>query len=317
MQQDSVDDAGRGAPPSGIDWLGVLRESWLIIAVAIVTGLSGAVLFLHLVQPRYSAYLELVPVERSGTSISRNLSGLASLAGINLASEPTSQFKLALETMKGRDVASVIARDQNMMRRMFPKEWNRDTHQWREPVDPLGDIKTALKHLIAIPVHPWSRPGPAEAQQFVDKHLVANEDKQHGTATAVMSTEDPALARDLLGLVYSATDDHLRNRMDLRTTRYVAYIARKMNEVTLNEHRQALAQALSDQERTLMMVRSGQPFSAEPLGQITVATRPTWPNVPLVLGAGLVLGGGVGTAIGVLRRWRRGRSRVHETVVAV
>lgn len=308
MNQDiSPKETLNNVPPDWSVWLDTLRQGWALICVCIILGMTSALLFLHMAKPRYSAYLQLVPVERNSSSISRNLSGLASLAGINLVNEPTSQFNLALETMKSRDVATALADDQVLMRRLFPNQWDAATGQWHPPEDSLRDIKISIKTLLAMPVRPWKKPGAVQVQEHIEQNLSTGEDKQRGIATIVLSDEDPALARDLLDAVYKAADSHLRNRMDIRTQGYIEYISKKLTEVTLAEHREALAQALSDQERTLMMARSGQPFSADALGDVTVTDRPTWPNMPLVLGAGLLAGAIVGVGAAFLRKWMRER----------
>lgn len=285
-------------------WLSILLKGWPIITAGMLVGLLFSVLFLQLAPPRYDAYLQLVPVERNSSSISRNLSGLASLAGINLVNEPTSQFNLALEAMTGRDVAKVITLDEQMMRRMFPEQWDTSTHQWHAPPDALRGFKDGIKQLLAMPVRPWSKPDATAVQEYVSKRLSTEENRQRGIATLIFRDKDPKLAGDILQKLYHSADEHLRERTAERTQGYINYISRKLTEVTLTEHRAALADALSDQERILMLARSGQPFSADALGELAVSQRPAWPNIPLVLAIGAVLGGSLGASLLLYRQMR-------------
>lgn len=289
------------------DWVAILRRQWLVVLAGLVVGGAAGLLGLHLLTPRYDAYLQMVPVERSGATVSRNLSGLASLAGINIKNEPVSQFHLALEVMTGRDVAEVVAADTELMARMFPDHWDPVAKRWRQPEDSLAGVKRQVKWLLAMPIRPWSKPDAIDAQEYISRRLSMEENKQRGIATLVLRHQDPKLAHDLLEKVYAAADTFLRQRMDARTEAYVAYLSRKLQEVALAEHRQVLAEAMAEQERTLMTARSGQPFASEPLGGVAVTDRPTWPPTPLVLGAGIVLGGGLGVAGAFLRDRRAAR----------
>ena len=280
---------------------------WLI-AAGLLAGLVLAIVYLHIATPRYRAYLQLVPTEQSGVSVSRNISGLASLAGVSLPKGQVSQFPLALETLKSRDVADAIAADQMLMHRLFPREWDAGHQRWREPDDALGSLKAALKTLLAVPPHVWSPPDAVAVQRVLDKDLAVEEDQKRSIATVTMTNADPLLAQDALGAVYRQADAHLRQRMDARTAAYIDYLSRKLQQVTLAEHREALAAALAEQERTLMMARSGQPFAADPLGVVSVTDKPVSPNPLIALAAGI--GGGIacGAALVFVRDWRRRRA---------
>jgi uncharacterized protein involved in exopolysaccharide biosynthesis len=288
-----------------INYVGLVwcAKWWLLLCALL--GLFVGIAFLHASTPKYRATLQLVPVEQSGAAVSRNISGLASLAGINLPRGQTSQFGVLLEAIKSDDVASAVATDKQLMRRLFAKQWDTRIRSWREPADPLRDIKNVIKSVLAIPIEPWSPPGRAALQKRLKKTLVIEEDPKRPIATVMLTDPDPELARDLLAALYRNADRHLRMRMDRRTSAYVTYIARKLSQVTLAEHREALADALSEQERVLMMARSGQPFAADTLGTVAVTDKPVWPNTLVALVVGVVLGVAIGAAAVFGRDWRR------------
>ncbi|MBV8971509.1 MAG: hypothetical protein JO290_04380 [Sphingomonadaceae bacterium] len=249
-----------------------------------------------------------MPTEQSGVSVSRNITGLASLAGVSLPKGQVSQFPLALETLKSRDVADAIVSDQTLMHRLFPHEWDAAHRRWREPDDALAPFKAAAKALLAVPPHPWSAPGAVAVQKLLERDLAIEEDQKRSIATISLTNADPMLARDVLAAVYRDADAHLRQRMDARTAAYIDYISHKLQQVTLAEHREALAAALAEQERTLMIARSGQPFAADPLGVVAVADKPVSPNPLLALAAGTGAGITLGGALVLLRDWRRRRA---------
>ena len=288
-----------------IAWAG----KWAIIACTAV-GLLLAIAFLHLATPRYMAFLQLVPTEQSGVQVSRNITGIASLAGINLPRGQGSQFAFALETMKGRDVAMAIAKDQALMRRLFAKEWHPERRQWAEPPDSLRAAKNSVKALLAMKISPWTPPGASELQEYLQKNLALSEDQKRSIATVTLTHSDPELARDMLAAVYRASDEHQRARMEGRTAAYINYIARKLQTVQLAEHREALANALAEQERMLMMARTGQPFAADALGIVSVTDDPVFPKTLVVLAVGLAAGGLAGLGAAFLLHRRRLQSAI-------
>ncbi len=282
------------------------RGKWLIVAGTLL-GLLGSIAYLHLATPRYMAYLQLVPTEQSGVQVARNISGLASLAGINLPRGGTPQFAFVLETMKGRDVAEAVAQNQPLMRRLFAASWNPATGRWEQPEDRLHGIESAIKTVLAMPQPAWTPPGALQVQRQVQKRLSITEDNKHSIATITLTHPDPAIARDLLAAVYEASDTLQRARMERRTVAYIDYISHKLLTVQLAEHRAALANALAEQERMLMMARTGQPFAADPLGMVSVTDKPVSPNMVIALAAGLVLGGLMGIGAAIFMWWRRGQ----------
>lgn len=308
MNADPAIGPVRPAPvDESVDYIGLFwRAKWWLVVGAIL-GLLGALAYLRAATPLYRASLQVVPVEQGGAAVSRNISGLASLAGINLPRGQGSQFGVLLETIKGADVATAVAADKPLMRRLFPNQWDARTRSWREPADPLREFKIATKSLLAMPIEPWSPPGRAALQRRLAKSLVIDEDQKRAIATIMLTDSDPELASDLLAALYRSADTHLRLRMDKRTSAYVAYIARKLSQVTLAEHREALAQALSEQERVLMMARSGQPFAADTLGTVAVTDKPVSPNTLMALVIGLGLGIGIAAAAIFGLDWRRRR----------
>jgi len=286
----------------------LLRGRWWLVAGALL-GLLGAIALLSILPPKYTAYLQLVPTEQGGAAVSRNISGLASLAGINLPRGQVSQFAYALEVMKGADIAAVVATDTPLMRRLFPAQWDARAGTWREPRGTLDPVKRTLKTILSMPQPAWHPPGRAELQQMVQKRLVIAEDPKRSVATLSFEDGNPQAARDLLAAIYGAADNHLRGRAIRRTGANIAYLSEKLRSVDLAEHREALASALAEQERVLMTAAAtGQAFAADPLGAVTATDLPTSPNPVVALAIGLGLGIGLGAGLALLLAWRRRRA---------
>ena len=188
------------------------------------------------------------------------------------------------------------------MQRLFAAEWDAQGRRWKRPDDPLRGPKDSVKSLLGISTE-WTPPDAARLQDFLQRNLVIGEDQRRSTVTLSLSLPDGALAGDVLVSVWRATDSHLRNRTRQRTAAYVAYLSTKLASVVLAEHRQALSQALGEQERVLMLANAGQAFAADRLGDASVTPKPTSPNPIFYLAVGVAAGLVLSTLAALLLQW--------------
>jgi uncharacterized protein involved in exopolysaccharide biosynthesis len=79
------------------------------------------------------------------------------------------------------------------------------------------------------------------------------------------------------------------------------YIVQQLGTVTNFEHRQALINLLTEQERTLMLAAPNQPYAVDLLEPVHASSRPTKPQVSILVTLGLILGVTAGVCFTVLR----------------
>jgi uncharacterized protein involved in exopolysaccharide biosynthesis len=92
----------------------------------------------------------------------------------------------------------------------------------------------------------------------------------------------------------------LRERAIKRTTDYIAYLSSTLSKVTVAEHRLALAQALSEQEKAAMVARSGASFAADILEAPWVASYPIFPRAFQTLALWTFVGSLLGSGLALL-----------------
>ena len=95
-------------------------------------------------------------------------------------------------------------------------------------------------------------------------------------------------------------DAMLRERAIKRTTDYIAYLSSTLAKVTVAEHRMALVQALSEQEKAAMVAKSGAPFAAEVLEEPWAGSYPSVPQVFQTLTRWAFIGTLVGCLLALL-----------------
>ena len=115
-----------------------------------------------------------------------------------------------------------------------------------------------------------------------------------------MNYADKEFAMQLLRSLHQTADEMLRQRAIKRTTDYIAYLSGTLAKITVAEHRLAIAQALSEQEKAAMAARSGAAFAAEVLEQPWANSYPSSPSVLQTLARWTFIGTLAGCALALL-----------------
>lgn len=270
----------------------ILYRRRLHLALGVVLILSIAIGYLHLATYKYSAWLQLTATQQDGSSTKNGLSGLASLAGFNLSmsGQSTPPFILYIEALKSRQVAEALSKDQNLMIIAFNNQWNDKENIWQEPESFVRPLVKLVKKILGIPVYPWEPPGGIEMESFLKENVEIKEDAKNPMVTISFSHPDARFAEEFLKNLNRITDEILRQRTLNRSEQYINYLTKTLPNVTIAEHRVALAETLSGQEKLRMMASSGVSFAAEPFGNVAVSQHPTTPVAWLVLLSSLIIG---------------------------
>lgn len=287
-----VEPASRGVSEISIgELLAVLRRQrraiWLTPAVLLVV----AIVYLHLAEPRYSVTLKVTPTASASTTIPAGLSGLADLTGLAIpAASENFDFDLYLEGLKSRETSAAVAANAELVRRLFPEDWDAAAGDWRRPPGLLSRVADVAKAVVGITERGWRPPDAERVNEFLDEELRIVRDRSGPVVTILLEHEDPPVARDLLAFLHHSVDTALRQKELDRTGAYVAYLREQLSNVAVTEYRQALHDILAEQEKRRMVASSNLPFAAEPFGQPTVSVHPTAPRPLFVIGSSLLLG---------------------------
>jgi uncharacterized protein involved in exopolysaccharide biosynthesis len=313
MAERSTSRAAEIPADDDIDLIAVGRSLWrsrLLIAAVAAGAVLIAILYLQFATYTYTATMQVTAAESStGTGLAGSLGGLgalASLAGFNLPTqEATSPFQLYLESLHSRAVADDLAKHTDLMSVLFSAEWDAKARTWRPPAVSLRPLRTAVKAVLGMPNYPWQPPDGARLQEYLEVAVKVDQNPKSPVVGIRMEHKDPQFAVKFLGALHAATDQMLREKALARTTEYVRYLSNKLETVTVAEHRMALAQALSEQEKVRMMTSATTPFAADPFGRPVASRRYTSPRTFAVLllsvPAGLIAG--IATAL-IVGNWR-------------
>ena len=292
----------------------ILRAGWKFIATSTIIFVAAAVMYLNNAAYLYTAELRVTPVESSASAGKlAGLAGLASVAGLSLPQDSSGMsFSLYLAGLRSREVAERLADQPEIRRTLFANEWNEQRQTFEEPSSPLGAFAKGLKKVLGLPIYAWTPPDAARLHDRLQQDLVVVQDPKTPVVTISFSHTDPEFAARLLTATHEAVDAYLRRKALARSGQYISYLSTKLATVTLAEHRAAIAEALSEQERTRMLASSSLAYAAEPFGRAVVSMKPTSPRPAVVLSIALIVGLLAG-GLAVLAR-HHFRSRISDAV---
>jgi len=254
------------------------------------------VVILHVVPQSYEASVSIAPVTQTNQQLSGSLSALAKLGGVNVngLGAGGEQFRLFLSSINSQDVANQLAKDQSLMRGLFPDQWSETDMQWKEPSGVVHVIAKTAKDILGIPVRPWAPPSGEDVAKMLFTQIEVDEDPKSPVVTLRIQSRNPKVALQLLQELVRTIDEKLRANALRRANDYIAYLTRQLSTVSITEYRAALTDRLSEQEQTRMMASANVSFAAQIFSGPAASTLPSAPKSVLILTFSLVVGSGVG-----------------------
>lgn len=282
------------------------RLGWIAALAAVF--LLGAVIYLRTADYRYTASFQVVPAPgstRESSSLGA-LSTLATLTGATLESMPVTPFRLYLEGVYTRRIATELARDPALMHHVFADEWDTKSGQWREPSG-IGRALAKAADALAGQSHPaWTPPDAARLQAWINANLTIDQTPKTPIVTLALSDPDPKFASAFLTRLHRDTDAWVRGRSLDRTRANITYLNRRLPGVTQADHREAIYATLSDQQQRAMTASNPAPFAAEPFGKANVSATPTSPRQLPILLLSVIFGTVLGIMLALLVPRRKG-----------
>lgn len=298
-----------------VDLADLLRRIWqrrFMVLSAVALTLIGAIIYLHLATKLYTAELRVIPGQSSTSASASRLGGLGNLAaaaGVSVGSAqgPTT-FEVFMATIKTRELSDQLAHDAQIMHHAFPDDWDVATARWVRPTGIIADTKRSVWSVLGRD-RDWRPPSGANLQEYLARNLVIVPETQKNPITVVQYNDrDPAFAKYMLNRINLVADQIVRRKALNEARQFATYFERRLADVLALDLRQSLIQNLGEQDKSIMMASSDVPYAARPIELPTVSDLPTRPQTFLVLGAALVAGLAIGSALALSSLGNRLRS---------
>jgi uncharacterized protein involved in exopolysaccharide biosynthesis len=254
----------------------IWRSRWTALIAGVLCAVVAA-LAAWIVTPQYSATVVLLPVSaRSGGSIdlggasSSELSGLASLAGINL--NGSNQVKTeALATLQSQILTEQYIQQHDLLPILFSHDWNAATRQWNI-TDPKK-VPTLWKANL----------------RFKDVRSVLDDTKT-GLVTLTIRWKDPYLAAAWANGLVKLTNDFLRQHAIDEAERNITYLSAEVSKTNIVEVKAAIYSLMETEIKNEMIARGRTDYALRVIDPAQPPERKSFPR-PVLWTAGAFLGG--------------------------
>lgn len=300
----------RGGHP-GIEvmqFIQIVKRRWLSIGLGVAGAVALGVVYLHVAQPLYTSELLVSPTSREGTSPAAGLSSIADFAGISLSSQGQPNFSAYMEGLRSRQLADLLAQDQNLMQQIYRDAWDEETGTFAPPSGFRYTVVKAIKGALGYPETGWASPSGADLHEFLKEELAITPNDESGFLALSIKTADPALGREILQKAHFTLDNYIRQQRATSGKAYVDYLSKRLAAVQVGDYREALLSVLAQQEKSLMLASDPNAYAAEAFGPAYSSKRPTSPKPIPTLLAAIVAGLMAGVAWALMRETSSQRS---------
>jgi uncharacterized protein involved in exopolysaccharide biosynthesis len=257
------------------------HRRWWIVASVLVCGAIGAAIAL-LSTPIFRATVVMVPANTEGRDglegALGQIGGLASLAGLSLGSQGNDKEE-ALAVLRSREFTERFIHDRNLMPILFATRWDAKEQRWRPGAKP---------------------PTPAQGYKYFHGQVRSIvQDKKTGLVTVHVDWKDGALAAQWANELVARLNTEMRTRAIAHADASVGYLERELENTNVVTTREAINRLIESQIKSRMLANVTQEYAFRVVDPALApdADDPLWPNKPLLLAAGLLLGGVLGMLI--------------------
>jgi capsular polysaccharide biosynthesis protein len=257
-------------------WNILAHHRWLVAAITIAV-LAAATAAAFLIPPVYRAEIVFVPVEEEDpgsalSALASQLGSLAMVAGLEGGGGPHKDKAIA--TLLSRTFTKLFIEDQQLMPILFADEWDSPNQTWF-PDDPL-DI-----------------PSQWDAYELFETDIrFISEDPLTGIITLRIEWTDPNLAALWANDLMQQLNEHMRQAAVDEATKSIEYLKTELEKTSVVEIQQSIYRLIETQINNVMLANVNEQYAFKIIDPAIVpdADKFVWPNRPLFIGGGLVVG---------------------------
>jgi hypothetical protein len=292
--QERVEDEGLDISNDATIWtdlgiVGLFRKiqnrKWMLVLIPLLWLVFSNVAF-RVLSDVYSGELQVVPGNLGETTMrAGGLADLISSTGVGAllpgGTSTDGMFGVYVESWTAPWFADDLLANKELTQKIFAREWSAETGQWVEPEGLLTTLLRRLKAILGAKLRPWTPPDAERMLAYLREHIKTQRNRGDIMTSITVEAKDPVLARELLQYGHKHIGEHLAKIFQERADANIAYLTKKLAEVSVADYRRALANDLEQQEKMKMMAFANPEFAAQSLG-IFSTTNPIRPNVTAI-----------------------------------
>jgi uncharacterized protein involved in exopolysaccharide biosynthesis len=275
------DPVGAVLTPAAL-WRILRRRGALIAAAGLGLGLA-TLAATFLMTPLYSVQTTALPADEQRTSggplssLTSQLGGLASLAGIQLSAGGGDRME-ALEVLRSRDLMRGFISDRGLLEVLFQDDWDAEHARWRTRSGEPRTINEAV-------------------ERFRKDVCRISDDKRTNLVTVAVTWRDRAVATEWANEYLRRANEALRRRALTRAEHALNYLEHELASTQVVETRQAMSRLIEVQLNTRMMANLGEEYAFKVVDRAVAPDRKDVVSPRRVVLA--LIGALVGGALGV------------------
>jgi uncharacterized protein involved in exopolysaccharide biosynthesis len=268
------------------------RGKWTIIALTVVCAAAGV--FYALSQPNiYQASALLAPAQNEGSSrIGGQLSGLASLAGVNLGGGDANKTVIARETLQSRAfLTDFIHRHNLAVPLMATKAWDMSSGEWifhDDIYDASARQWLSDENGQSLDPTDWDL-----VKQF-RQQLSVSENKDNGMLTVSFKSVSPVAAKNWVEKLVHDINEHMRAQDVKEAEASIAYLEDKLRQTNIAGMQQVFYQLIEQETRTVMLANAQREYVFKTVDPAVVPQEKSEPKRALIAIVTTLLGGMLG-----------------------
>jgi uncharacterized protein involved in exopolysaccharide biosynthesis len=258
-------------------WQVVWRGKWLIVSAALGTAIL-AIAVTFLITPVYRSSVLLVPtIETTASSglasLATQFAGVASLAGVNLASG--NRTAEAIATLRSRLFTEKFIREHNLLPILYADSWDEDARRWRDGAD--------------------EGPTMWEAYERFDSLRNVEEDLTTGLIAVSVNWTDPKLAAEWANWLVADVNHVLRTRAIRESQQNLDFLRTELQKNSQVPLQTTIFGLIEAEMKNAMLANVRQEYAFKVIDPAVMAEKRSWPNRLLFAVLGLFVGGVIGT----------------------
>jgi hypothetical protein len=304
MQDGSHDrdtsDEARGAGLS--DVVRALKVQIHFIAAFAFLGLVAMGVYTSVTKLDYTVTSVVMPPPEGGAQgLASQFGALAnaasSLAGLRLrGGGDDAGFTALRQLLVSPRLYEEMERRDPILRLFYPERWDFTNNKWRADKSGIQSYIDSVKKAFDIPV--FDGPTISDFTALLGSRLSISQIELSDLYEVEFRYKDPAVATQLLSRALSTADALVRADASKRIQDQILYIGQRLQNVTVQEHRQALASLLLTLERQGMLAAGGENYAMVVLQAPTIVAHPRLAGLVGRLALGLL--GGILLAMGMV-----------------
>ncbi len=218
-------------------WRVLVKYKWLIVLVTSFFTVISIVVAL-LMTPIYRAEILLAPIveEKSGAaSALGQFGGLASMAGVNLGGNESTEQSLAV--LKSRNFLDKFIKEEKLLPILFFDMWNKSTGSWLvESEENIPSMWDAYK-------------------LFSKTVLMSDIDVDSGLVTVSVEWKDPKLAAEWTNKLISRLNQQLRTTAVSEAANSINYLQEQLQQTSVVDMHQVLYRLIESETQKIMLAK--------------------------------------------------------------